>query len=127
MAIKATSRDTRSHRQVTRKAIPLQKAHIHDDAVLANTDFLDTDITPSDPPCLFRIQVQLDTAAVFSAMVSDGATEMTLEFNAGAQLTAGALHIFDMLVDEDDVVNFQCDAGANIDKFIVQEILWGTQ
>jgi len=127
MTAKATSRDNRNARQVTRKAIPLQKAHIHDDAILANTDFLEADITPSDPPCLFRVMVQLDTAAVFSAMVSDGTTEKTLEFNAGAQLTAGALHIFDMLVDEDDVVNFQSDQNANIDKFIVQEILWGTQ
>ena len=127
MAKKETSRDNRSARQITRKAIPLQKAHIHDDAIVANTDFLDTDITPSDPPCLFRVQVQLDTAAVFSAMVSDGTTEKTLEFNGGSQLTAGALFIFDMLVDEDDVVNFQSDQNANIDKFIVQEILWGTQ
>lgn len=127
MTAKATSRDNRPARQVTRKAIPLEKAHVHDDAVLANTDFLDADITPSDPVVLFRIMVQLDTAAVFSAMVSDGSTEKTLEFNAGAQLTAGALHIFDMLVNEDDEVNFQCDQNANIDKFIVQEVLWAVQ
>ena len=122
-----TTRDSRSAKQVTRKAIPLEKAHIHDDAIAANTDFLDADITPSDPPCLFRIQIQVDTAAVFAAMVSDGTTEMTLEFNAGAQLTAGALHVFDMLVNEDDEVNFQVDQNANIDKFIVQEVLWAVQ
>ena len=127
MATKATSRDNRNARQVTRKAIPLEKAHIHDDAIVANTDFLDADITPSDPPCLFRIQVQLDTAAVFSAMVSDGATEKTLQMNGGSQLAAGALYVFDLLVNEDDVVNFQADQNANIDKFIVHEILWAVQ
>lgn len=127
MAKQDTARSTRSPRQVTLKAIPLQKAHIHDTAVQADTDFLESDITPSDPNVLFRVQVQLDTAAVFAAMVSDGSTEVTLEFNSGAQLTAGVLHIFDMLVDEDDVVNFQADQIVNIDKFIVHEILWATQ
>lgn len=127
MTVKETTRDNRSARQVTRKAIPLEKAHIHDTAATANDDFLAEDITPSDPPCLFRIMVQLDTAAVFSAMVDDGSSEVTLELNGGAQLTAGAVYIFDILVDEDDNVNFQADQNVNVDKFIVQEILWGTQ
>jgi hypothetical protein len=122
-----TSRDARSAKQVTRKAIPLQKAHIHDTAKAANTNFLAADITPSDPPCLFRIQVQLDTAAVFSAKVDDGSSEVSLEFNSGAQLVAGVLYIFDMLIQEDDNVNFQADQIINVDKFIVHEILWGTQ
>ncbi len=126
MTVRNTSRDNRSARQVTRKAIPLQKAHIHNTAKNANTDFLASDITPSDPPCLFRIQIQVDTAVVFSAKVNN-TTEVSLEFNAGAQLTAGALHIFDMLIQEDDEVNFQVDQNVNLDKFIVQEILWGTQ
>ncbi|GAH75774.1 unnamed protein product, partial [marine sediment metagenome] len=125
MVVKPTSRDARSAKQVTRKAIPLQKAHIHDTAVEADTNFLVPDITPSDAPCLFRIQIQVDTAAVFSAMVTNaagGAGEMTLKFNSGAQLTAGVLNIFDMLVDVGDEVNFQVDQNVNIDKFIVQEV-----
>lgn len=127
MGSENTGRDTRSPKQVTLKAIPLQKAHVHDTAVLANTDFLASDITPADPVVLFRIHIQLDTAAVFSAKVDDGSSEVSLEFNAGAQLTAGVLYMFDMLIHVDDNVNFQCDQNANIDKFIVQEILWGTQ
>lgn len=122
----ATGRNTRSARQVMRKAIPLQKAHIHNTAKNANTDFLAADITPSDPPCLFRIQIQVDTAAVFSAKVNN-TTEVSLEFNAGAQLTAGALFQFDLFVEADDEVNFQVDQNVNIDKFIVQEVLWAVQ
>lgn len=122
-----TTRDTRSAKQVTRKAIPLQKAHVHDTAATANTDILASDITPSDPPCLFRIEIQSDTAAVFSAMVDDGSSEVTLKFNGGAQLTAGALYVFDMLVHADDNVNFQLDQNANVDKLTIQEILWATQ
>ena len=130
MPAEDTSRDSRSSRQITRKAVPLLKAHIHNVAVLADTDFLGADITPSDPLVLFRIMVQLDTAAVFSAMVTNaagGAGQMTLKFNAGGALAAGALHIFDMLVHPDDAVNFQADAGANIDKFMVDEVLWAVQ
>jgi len=126
MVTKATSRTTRSPKQVTLKAIPLQKAHIHNTAKAVNTDFLTADITPSDAPCLFRIQIQVDTAAVFSAKVNS-TTEVSLEFNAGAQLTAGTLYIFDMLVDTDDEVNFQVDQNVNVDKFIGQEILWAVQ
>lgn len=121
-----TTRDSRSAKQVTRKAIPLQKAHIHDTAKNANTDFLAADITPSDPPCLFRIQIQVDTAAVFSAKVNN-TTEVSLEFNAGVQLDAGSLYVFDMLVQEDDEINFQVDQDVNIDKFVVHEVLWAVQ
>jgi hypothetical protein len=127
MTVKETTRDNRSARQVTRKAIPLEKAHIHDTAATANDDFLAEDITPSDPPCLFRIMVQLDTEAAFVALVDDGSSEVTLAFNGGSDLAAGVLYMFDMLVNEDDQVNFQADENVNVDKFIVQEILWGTQ
>jgi len=122
-----TSRDSRSSRQVTRKAIPLEKAHVHYEDITANDDILASDITPSDAPCLFRVMVQLDTAAVFSAMVSDGSDEVTLQFNSGSQLTAGAIFMFDMLVHSGDLINFQADQNAKLEKLIVQEILWGTQ
>lgn len=127
MAGSSTSRDTRSARQVSRKAIPLEKDHVHYEDITANDDILASDLTPSDAPCLFRIMVQMDTAAVFSAMVDDGANEVTLEFNAGAQLTAGALHMFDMLVHSGDLINFQADQNAKLEKLIVQEVLWAVQ
>lgn len=127
MTAENTSRETRSFRQIIRKAIPLEKAHVHDTAKSANTDFLAADITPSDPPCLFRIQIQIDTAAVFSAKVDDGSSEVSLEFNAGAQLAAGVLYQFDLFVHTGDLVNFQVDQDVNLDKFIVQEVLWAVQ
>ena len=128
MTTPRTGRDSRNARQVSRKAIPLEKAHIHDTAIAVDTDFLEDDITPSDPVVLFRIMIQLDSAAVFRAEVDDGTSEVNLEFNGGAQLTAGALYIFDMLVNTDDNVNFQVDQqGVSIDKFIVHEVLWAAQ
>ena len=127
MTVNTTSRDTRSAKQVTRKAIPLEKAHIHDTAYTANADFLAADIEPSDPPCMFRIMVCLDTAAVFKVVVDDGSTEVDMEMNAGEQLVAQSAYIFDVLVHEDDTINFEADQNVQIEKFIVQEILWGVQ
>jgi len=127
MVVERTARDKRNARQVTRKAIPLEKAHVHDTAVGANTDFLAEDLTPSDPVVLFRIMIAIDTAQVFRAHISDGATEVPLEFNGGVALVAQSVYIFDILVNTGDEINFQCDGAVQIEKFIVQEILWGTQ
>ena len=129
-------RDQLSQRQITRKAIPLEKAHIHDTAIAINTDFLATDLTITPvgpepetvyPPCLFRIMIAIDTAQVFRAHIDDGTTEVALEFNGGIALAAQSVYIFDILVNEDDSINFQVDGAVQIEKFIVQEILWGTQ
>ena len=119
-------RDTRSSRQVILKAIPLLLAHVHDEAIAANTDFLATDLVSSDPVVMFRIFVCLDTAALFRAQVDDDVTEVNLDFNAGADLAAQSPYMFDMLVHADDHVNFQANGAVQIEKFIVYEIAWGT-
>lgn len=126
MVTSATSRDNRNQRQVIRKAIPLQKALVHNTAKNANTDFLDSDITPSDPPCKLRIFVCLDTAAVFQADVTYDSTEVTVEFNEGVQLDADSIYGFDLLVHSGDTVNFQADQNVTIKMLRVQEILWGS-
>ena len=129
-------RDLLNQRQITRKAIPVEKAHVHDTAIGANTDFLATDLTITPvgpepdtvyPPCLFRIMIAIDTAQVFSVEIDDGTSEVALEFNGGVALVAQCVYIFDILVNEGDSINFQCDGAVQIEKFIVQEILWGTQ
>jgi len=127
MGKEATGRDSRSARQITRKAIPLEKANVHDGDKDANNDFLAVNLTPSDYPVLFRVQVMLPAAAKFTAMISDGTTELSCDLNGGSNLVASALYVFDVLVHEDDEVNFQSD--QNQDGFLlrVQEITWGVQ
>ncbi len=131
-----TTRDYLSARQIARKAIPLLKAHIHDEAYTANADMLGADITPSSlitrgatvtPPCMFRIMVCLDTAAVFKVIVDDGTSEVDMEMNSGAQLDAQSTYIFDVLVHEDDEVNFEADQNVQIEKLIVHEVALATQ
>lgn len=127
MAITATSRDTRSPKQVTLKALPLEQANFHNTSKNSGVDFLASVLTPGDPPCLFRITVCIDTAAVFKAKITKSANTQTVEFNSGAQLVAAALYIFDMLVHSGDTVNFNVDQNVTVQIFRVQEIVWGTQ
>jgi len=122
-----TSRDTRNARQITRKALPLEKANQHKATKLANADFLTANLTPSDYPVLFRVQVMLPSAGKFTALISDGTDELTCHLNGGSNLVADSLYIFDVLVHEDDEVNFQSDQNQTGYLLRVQEITWGVQ
>jgi len=117
----------RSAKQITRKAIPLEKANVHSGNKDANNDFLAAAITPSDYPVLFRVQVMLPVAAKFTAKISDGTDTLTSHFNGGADLTASCLYIFDLLVHDGDEVNFQSNENQDGHLLRVQEIAWGTQ
>ena len=122
-----TTRDNRSAKQITRKAIPLQKANVHNGNKNANTDFLAANITPSDYPVLFRVQVMLPSAGKFTAKIKKSTTTLTCHFNGAANLVASALYIFDVLMHNGDSINFQSDQNQNGHLLRVQEIAWGTQ
>jgi len=51
---------------------PYEQANEQAPSVAANADILATILTPVKTPCLFRIQVCSDTAAVFSARITKG-------------------------------------------------------
>ena len=121
------SRDNRSAKQITRKALPLEKANVHNGNKNANIDFLTDALTPSDYPVLFRVQVMLPAAGKFTAKILKGATTLTSHFNGGSNLAASCLYIFDLLVHTGDSVNFQSDQNQNGHLLRVQEIVWGTQ
>jgi len=107
--------------------IPIALATEHSKSVTANTNILDESLTPTNPPCLFRIMVSFDTAGVFKAVITRDTTAETVEFNAGASLVANALYIFDMLVHSGDKVNFQYSVNATLLVLRVQEIGAATQ
>lgn len=121
------NRNNRSAKQMTRKALPLEKANVHNGNKDANNNFLASDISPSDYPVLFRCQVMLPAAGKFTAKITKGATTLTSHFNGGSDLTASCLYIFDLLVHSGDSVNFQSDQNQNGHLLRVQEITWGTQ
>lgn len=106
---------------------PIEKANQHNVSVTADTDILSSKITPSNTPCLFRIMVCLNTAGVFSAMITKSDSEQQLKFNAAGNLTADAVYIFDVLVHSGDSVNFQHSTNATLKVLRVQEIVSATQ
>ena len=112
---------------MTRKALPLEKANVHKGNKAAGADFLDANITPSDYPVLFRVQVMLPVAAKFTAKISDGTNTLDSHFNGGADLVASCLYIFDLLVHDGDKINFKSDENQDGHLLRVQEIAWGTQ
>ncbi len=105
---------------------PIAKASQHGVAETLNTDILATDLSPTNTPCLFRINVMLDTSGVFSAMLKNGGATKTLKLNGGNALNASAAYLFDILVHSGDTVNFQTSASGNV-TLRVQEIVAASQ
>lgn len=105
---------------------PIEKAAIHGTAETANTDILAADLSPTNTPCLFRAMVMLETEGVFSAILKRSAVSKKLACNNGDALLADCVYIFDILVHEDDTVNFQTSASGNV-TMRVQEIVAGVQ
>lgn len=103
---------------------PIEQANIHNTAVLATTNFLGADLTPTNPPCRFVIQIAMSVAGNFTAIITQGGNAQTVTFNVvpGPALVAGGIYIFDLLVHSGDSINFQYSVGATIQVFRVQEI-----
>jgi len=105
----------------------IEKANQHNVSVTANTDILSEDLTPTNAPCLFRVMVCLNSAGVFSAMVTKSDSEQQLKLNAAGNLVADAAYMFDLLVHDGDLINFQHSADATLKVLRVQEIVAATQ
>ena len=101
--------------------VGVDKAQIQNTAVTNDEDWLDTDLSPSRPPCMFKIQVSVDAQTILSAMITRGGTEVRVHFNAGANLAADCLYVFELFVIDGDTINFQSDAAVTVNCFRVIE------
>nr|WP_294804521.1 hypothetical protein [uncultured Nitrososphaera sp.] len=93
----------------------------------ANTDILTDNYTVRRRPCVLRIWVTVDTAAVLSVIVTDMAGDHTHKLNGGTQLSANCQYNFTFGVDgkrdgELYEVNFQFDQNCTITSFSFDEI-----
>ena len=106
------------------RLIPVEKANIHNAAVTAATDILAATITPiySRECVIFRIMVAMDAGGIFRATLTQDAVTVTVDFNTGFFLIPNTIYCFDLLVHEDDTVNFQYSATATMLLLRVQEI-----
>ena len=92
---------------------------------MASTNWLISDIIPTNTPTTFRIEVAVSIAGNFSATITNGGNSQTVIFNvlAGPILIAGGVYIFDLLVHNGDSVNFiYSTTGGIIQILRVQEI-----
>jgi hypothetical protein len=102
--------------------LPTSKATVFNTAVLANTNFLGSAITPTTTPCILRIYICLNTAGVFSVQRTKTAVTIAEQLNSGTALNANAAYMFDILADSGETLNFQTTVAATILKFSVHEI-----
>ena len=116
-----------SARQVLRKAIPKVVCDLQNIAITADTDVPGgQDLEPTDTPCTWRIQVQMDgTAKFYAEVTTSGGTANILKLNAGVDLTGDCVYTFDLMLHAGDVVSFQSDTSLNLVNLRVQEIIWG--
>lgn len=103
---------------------PIEKANIHNTAVLATTNFLGTDLIPTNTPTTFEIMIAMTTSGNLTAIITRGGNTQTVTFNvtSGPAFVAGGLYTFKMLVHAGDSVNFQYSIAGTIQVFRVQEI-----
>ncbi len=107
-------------------SVPIEKANLHNQALPAiNTNWLAADITPTNYPTTFSVEVAVSIAGNFSATVTNGGNTQIVMFNvvSGPALIAGGLYIFNLLVHNGDSVNFVYSAtGGTIQILRIQEL-----
>lgn len=109
---------------ISSRSLTRELAVVHNQAVLANANFLTTDLTPVNTPTTFRIQIAMSAVGNLTGRITRGGNTQTLTFNVvpGPALVADGLYMFDLLVHDGDSVNFRYSAAATIRVLRVQEI-----
>lgn len=79
-------------------------------------------ITPTNPPCAFKVYVTPKSAGVLTAVRTNGTTTINEVLNNGNPLTAGAEQIFTILVNSGDSINFQYSISTTFYAFFVNEV-----
>ena len=102
--------------------IPIEKANITSTEKVGAADFPSVAISPTFPPSTFRIQIIVDVACKFSAVVTVAETAYVVHFNTATDLTANCLYKFDLMVHSGDTVQFEIDSTETIVLLRVQEI-----
>jgi len=100
----------------------IEKGRIFNTAIGAAANFFAADLAPTTPPCTFRIYMDFDTAGIVSIQRTSGGVSVLERLNQATALTVNCAYIFDIMVQEDDTINIQHAAGAQISYCLVVEI-----
>jgi len=107
----------------SKPARPQSLASVFDTSVSADTDILAEDIT-IEYDGVVRAVCAFDTAGVLRAKLTRAGVTKTLDYNAGASLTANALYAFDLPVKKGDLFNLRYSVAALAHYIEIQFILW---
>lgn len=106
---------------------PIDKAVLHNVAVVAAANILGAVLAPTNTPCLFRVTAGFDTSGVLSVTVTRAGNTQVQQFNGGVALNNNSLYMFDALVHAGDTINYRYSVNATLQTFRVQEIVAATQ
>ena len=98
------------------------KGRIFNTAIGAAANFFTPALAPTSSPCTFRIYMAFDTAGIISIQRTSGGVTVAERLNQATALTVNSAYIFDIMVQEDDTINIQHAAGAQILYCLVVEI-----
>lgn len=89
---------------------PINHRTIHNTAQpAANTNIMpvDSNTAGDRTASMFILEIAMSNAGALSAAITNGGNTQVVLLNQGVNLVAGALYTFNILVDEDDNINFR--------------------
>jgi hypothetical protein len=87
-------------------------ASVFNTSITANTNIFSQGIAPTRSPVIFRIYATFDASGVLSVVRTKGTTTVSELLNSGNPLNANAAHIFDIIVEQGETINFQYSVNA---------------
>ena len=106
------------------KLIPIAKAAIFDAALpVAEANWLEVDITPSNSPSYLRIYVCVSVAGILRVARTVGGVTLTEDLNSGGALAADAAYMFTVPWRTGDSINIRYSVTTGtIKRLLVDEI-----
>jgi hypothetical protein len=115
---------TRATETTLAKIVPIAKAALFNTALpTAESNWLASDITPTNSPSYLRIYVCVSVAGVLRVARTVGATTITENLNSGSSLAADAAYMFDVAWRSDDSINIRYSVTTGTIKILrIEEI-----
>lgn len=106
--------------------LPLDRALVHNAAVVGGADILGAVLAPTNTPCRFAVEVTFNAAGVFSVRTTNGGVTVGEDFNHGVALPINSLFRFSHMVHAGDTINYRYSVNATMLTMRVQEIIAAT-
>jgi len=107
--------------EVGRMAAEL-KGSVFNVSVTANTNIFASDLKPTYTPCIFRIYACFNASGILTVRRTRAGVTVSENLNGGSTLAANAAYIFDVPVDEGELINIQYSVDAVALKLSVIEV-----